>query len=345
MILDAFSGIDGWGEGARQLGLDSIGIELNPDAARSGTLAGHRVVRADVTDYPAEPFIGRVEGFVAGPPCQAFSRAGTRAGIEDAAFLHRAALTVGAHPASYAELIEHDWIDWRASLVLEPLRFVHAIEPEWIALEQVTDVLPLWETYAIVLRGWGYATWTGVLNTADYGVPQTRTRAILMASRRQAIVQPPEPTHAPTDETTTLFSELAPYITMAEALGWGLIDAPSATVVATSGAGGPRPLDGGAGARDAILRAQNEGRWVFSRPATAICADYRVFSPTHHANRESGEGSRNDGSVQIEPHEALILQGFPPDYPLVGNRTSQFQQVGNAWCPAAAAAVIRQLRS
>ena len=64
-----------------------------------------------------------------------------------------------------------------AALVAEPARYVHACTPEWVALEQVPAVLPLWKVYAAELRRMGYSAWCGKLNAADYGVPQTRERA------------------------------------------------------------------------------------------------------------------------------------------------------------------------
>ena len=62
--------------------------------------------------------------------------------------------------------------------------------------------------------------WTGELNTADYGVPQTRKRAILIASRVRRVTAP-APTHSQHDHGDDLFGEsLAPWVSMAEALGW-----------------------------------------------------------------------------------------------------------------------------
>ena len=86
-----------------------------------------------------------------------------------------------------------DWTEWedpRSHLVTQPVRWVRDLHPEWVALEEVPAVLGLWQHFARILRGMGYSAWTGVLMAADYGVPQTRERAILMASR-VATVHPP----------------------------------------------------------------------------------------------------------------------------------------------------------
>lgn len=71
-------------------------------------------------------------------------------------------------------------------------------------MEEVPDVLPLWRQYAAILRAWGFSMWTGILNAADYGVPQTRKRAILLASRVRT-AEPPAPTHARAAEPESLF--------------------------------------------------------------------------------------------------------------------------------------------
>ena len=105
------------------------------------------------------------------------------------------------------------------------MRYLHALntvgEPDWVAMEEVPDVLPLWKQYAAVLRGWGFSVWYGILNAADFGVPQTRRQAILLASRVRT-AQPPMPTHAQVAEPESLFGPgRARWVSMAKALGWG----------------------------------------------------------------------------------------------------------------------------
>ena len=145
--------------------------------------------------------------------------------------------------------------------MLEPLRFAFDLRPEWIAFEQVPPVLDLWQAFAEHLRYVGYSAWAGVLNAADFGVPQTRRRAFLLASRVRQ-VNPPEPTHAPPGETESLFGSLAPWVTMAQALGWGMTARPYLTVACSSETGGPdMEKVGGSGARRQLYDEQASGRW------------------------------------------------------------------------------------
>lgn len=78
--------------------------------------------------------------------------------------------------------------------------------------------------------------WCGVLSAEQYGVPQTRKRAILVASL-DGPVGPPVPTHQAyvsgrdAQAEPDLFADPLPLpVSMAEALGWGLPDRPSWTV-------------------------------------------------------------------------------------------------------------------
>lgn len=219
-VVDLFGGPGGWEEALHQLGIEAVGVEFDRWACATRRAAGHRTVEADVSHCdPADHAPAR--GVIASPPCQAFSTAGKQHGRRhvDALLAAIAAQDWRARPAR----------DPRVWLVLEVGRWVEWLMPEWVALEQVPAVLPLWEAYAALLDGWGYSTWCGVLNAADYGVPQIRKRAVLMASRTRAVAAP-RPTHSSDG------GELAKWVTMGAALGWtsGSVGFPRADDVGTS---------------------------------------------------------------------------------------------------------------
>lgn len=379
MITDLFAGPGGVDEGLRLLGVtDVVGIEWDADACSTAEAAGHERVQADVAEL--DPHDHPAEGLWASPPCQAWSMAGKRTAQADQARLGRHVEKCRGGWKPYAPA---DYADPRTPLVLEPLRWADALCPRWLALEQVPPVLDLWGHYADVLRGWGYAVWCGVLNAADYGVPQTRRRAILM-SRRDGPVEPPEPTHAQHPEPEGLFGAATlPWVTMAEALdwpearwGWVRPDgehrshttaAPAPTVCGArapqwqprQGAGGYFVAAGETGEgrpRDpdespaATLSAKGTAYWVHERPATSVCADPRLSPPGYRGRPDdyADDGTylaerSMDNAVRVTVEQAAVLQGFAADYPWRGSKTSRFAQVGNAVPPPLAAAVCGEL--
>jgi DNA (cytosine-5)-methyltransferase 1 len=244
MIVDLFAGPGGWSEGLRMLGLSDIGIELDAAACATRSAARHRTIRADVTTYPTAPFVGKTWGLIASPPCQDFSVAGKMAGRTGE----------------------------KGQLIDDVPRWVDDLRPEWVALEQVPPALEVWQEFAFLFRSWGYSVWCGILNAADYGVPQTRKRAILVASRVRPAL-PPLPTHE-RNAQEALFDTRLPWVSMAQALGW------------TSDVGFPRLDDTGTsedGYRERDWRSSDE-------PAFALTEKARSWVRRERSGDRSEEG-------------------------------------------------------
>lgn len=166
--------------------------------------------------------------------------AGKREGIKDQARVFDLCGTWAADPT--VPKPTEGWNDERSPLAAEPMRWAATLRPELMAWEQVPPVLDLWSHCATLLGALGYSTWTGILSAERYGVPQTRKRAILLASR-VGQVHPPHPTHQayvagePARHDFTLEGEILPWVSMAEALGWTAFN-PSNGRTRTDG-GGP----------------------------------------------------------------------------------------------------------
>lgn len=234
-----------------------------------------------------------VTGMIASPPCPTFSAAGQHAGmlilpelaeaIEDALageprLAHhrkRMVRAIRAHLFQTTKLTRtarsrRAWDETaEAALIVQPARWIAALRPTYIAMEQVPPALPLWREYECHLRAMGYSVWTGLLSAERYGVPQTRKRAILMASLAGA-VSPPQPTHQkyvpgePAREEWTLDGAIEPWVSMAEALGWGMTARPYPVIASGRSTGGPdKEKVGGSGARETLYEEQAAGRWKF----------------------------------------------------------------------------------
>lgn len=235
--LEDFAGPGGWDEGARLIGLRFYGIDYDKGACETARAAGHEREQTDVTAHRS-PSWARGKGHVSSPSCTLFSMAGSGIGrlvidvlaegisrifAGDDPDAVRAKTQDAIYPVALADVersnakrkADQQWsadkvadkarLDAKiAALVLEPARRIVELDPEWIAMEQVPEVLPLWQIYVRELRARGYSAWTCVLCAADYGVPQTRERAVLGASRTRRI-QPPEPTHSEHGDDGDLF--------------------------------------------------------------------------------------------------------------------------------------------
>lgn len=276
LVVDLFAGPGGWDVGAWSLGIEPLGIEFDDAACDTRDAAGLHTLQADIGELDPSDF-GPIDGLIASPPCQAFSMAGKGEG--------RKAIDL------YCELIERydgsvtdedlapikdACADERAHLVLEPLRWAFALDPDWIACEQVEPVLPIWEAMGGALRKRGYSTWAGVLSSEQYGVPQTRRRAFLIASKLGPVAMP-KPTHrrfiAPRaklhdKQEDSLFDAgertrivhpddrgLLPWVSMAEALGWADGPSPSPSVTGGGGESGGVEVFASKGARHRVASA------------------------------------------------------------------------------------------
>lgn len=360
---DGFAGAGGWDLAAQALGITARGIENMPQARATRDAAGLVTIHDDVWTFKPD---GKAEGKIDSPPCQTFSAAGSGSGrkaLED--------VLRGIRDGYYRDLDHLHFLglevgDERTALVLTPLHFATQHPYEWLAWEQVPTVLPVWEACAEVLRGQGWHVWTGLLHAEQYGVPQTRKRAFLLASRRRPVT-PPTPTHSRYYSRTPakLDPGVAKWVSMAEALGWGLSERPAPTVTgggtetggaepiaklarytsradwcaSPSGITGPvhRPVTHPAAT---VTGAGNyethRPDWCFNRPATTVVGSFRpdVIAAPGYRTTVSRQNAPN--SVRVTVAEAGVLQSFPADYPWQGTQGKQYLQCGNAVPPGLA---------
>ncbi|MFJ7897425.1 DNA cytosine methyltransferase [Streptomyces anthocyanicus] len=366
-VLDLFAGPGGLDVAGHRLGIPSLGIEWDKSACLTRYAAGLDTLHADVGAVRRESFESlppEINVLAGGPPCQTYSVAGKGAGREalDEVKEFIARLMAGEPDEEIDKDLEN-LSDPRTALVLEPLRYaIQATRSpnrghrpyDVIVLEQVPAVRALWNRYAEVLQeiglpdGTKYKVVVDVLRTETYGVPQTRSRAVLIA-RREGLGEPflPDATHrayearawnrrnlgaaAPTIQPTLYDPEVPEP-------GEGPTKNDSLEHWTSMGDALAEPVGTHPGRRTPFLIRSNYGssgipgrRGVRTdrQPATTVTgriSRFVVFEPVgDHHQHVVCEGPR------FSMNEAGMLQSFPPDYPWSGK--AQAQQVGNAVPP------------
>jgi DNA (cytosine-5)-methyltransferase 1 len=303
-ILELFSGIHGPGHAMRDLDLGpSVGFETNADAAATARLNGFNVIEKDLSLLdPKASVDDEVTGIWASPPCQTYSHLGKLAELEDP----------------------------RGQLVFEPIRWVRSLMPEWLACEQVQKVLPIWQDMVKDLEDLGYSACAFVMQGEQFGLPQTRTRAMLMASRTRT-VNPPEPSFKEHKHPIykQVESSLPDPTTMREAL---------------AAAGLPlKERENWISLGQDIKKGKYLHRSV-DLPCPTIST--RSASQWILKNEDSvHDYSTHERGINFKPtvDQMKVLQGFPADMPISGNKTSQNRQIGNACPPTMALPILKSL--
>ncbi|GAA0953551.1 DNA cytosine methyltransferase [Actinocorallia libanotica] len=313
-IVDLFAGPGGLDVAAELLGISTIGLEWSSAACKTRRAAGLETKEGDVRSRCPEDFPD-ASILTGGPPCQTFTVAGTGSGrkaLDDV--LQYLDLMLEAKDVHELKNIQEDLSnksEERTGLVLEPLRWaLHAVMEgnpyNTIVLEQVPAVLPVWQAYRRALESKGYKADCGILRAEQFGVPQTRRRAVLIARLCDDPVSLPLPTHRPYQKGVPQNegdTSLAPWRSMTDILP----HKGEFYVISNYGTGG-NPRD--------------RGRRDHREPSATVTG--KIFR-----NRLC----RPDGTElgRFSPEEAGILQSFPPKYPWRGQDTGQ--QIGNAVPP------------
>ncbi|MGX7759902.1 DNA cytosine methyltransferase [Streptomyces angustmyceticus] len=363
-VLDLFAGPGGLDVAGHTLDIPSLGIEWDRSACLTRYAAGLDTLHADVSAVRRDSFESlppEINVLAGGPPCQTYSVAGHGAGRQalDRVKEYIERLMAGESGQEIDEDLK-TLPDPRTALVLEPLRYaIQAIRSpnrehrpyDVIVLEQVPAVAPLWEHYAKVLEETGlpdgtkYKVVVDILDTETYGVPQTRSRAVLIA-RREGLGEPslPAPTHrgyeakewdrkngtcepdraADQVHQPALYESITASKSDADLRPWRSMRDALAKPVG-SHPGRPTPFL----VRSNYGSSGNPGRRgvrIDQQPAATVTGRISRFVVFEHLDENIvREGPR------FSMNEAGMLQSFPPDYPWSG--TAQAQQVGNAVPP------------
>jgi DNA (cytosine-5)-methyltransferase 1 len=277
-VLDYCAGIGGWTVALRRRGLHSLAIE-NAKWPRQALLDNDiEIVWDDLTTLPLSLLDRPLAGIVGSFPCQPFSQ--------------------NIKGTTTADMLR----DPRAKLMHIGLGHLLWARPPFVCLENVPRAQVLMRVIADALIAVGYSAEVKVFNTANYGLPQTRKRALLVARKDGLPVAWPEPTHIDEVNGVGGAQGCKPWVTLSEAVG--------------------RKFTG--------LQS-----WGNTQPAPTVVGS---FKPEMHAPpvyRGYGSCSRqNDpGAIELTLDERMMLQGFPKGWKLAGPKTAQDLEIGNSLPP------------
>ena len=355
-VIDLFAGCGGMTEGFRSArkGFEPVAaVEWNLFAAATyaANFGEAHTCWTDIVEFQDVP---KADVVVGGPPCQGFSNLGSK-----------------------------DPDDPRNTLWREYTRVVLEANPQLFILENVDRFSRTPEFGMLLdelrfgrLKRWKWHT-AGVLNAADYGVPQRRSRTILIASRVGPVAHP-SPTHA-----KIASRPFKPWSTTASAIE-GLperldtIDLPNESVEMfgksipgifkmTDLHFGRRPtlrsldrydhIPPGGGRFDLPDHLLPDcwankptgttdvmGRMRWDQPSLTIRTEF--YKPEKgrylHPQWDASDPTRRVNRV-ITHQEAALLQTFPSDFMWCGSKIEIARQIGNAVPPLLARALAKSV--
>jgi DNA (cytosine-5)-methyltransferase 1 len=343
-LISLFAGAGGLDYGFEAAGYHTA-IALEMDHYACETLRQARnwsVIERDIFDVPSGEILeigglkpGEADVLIGGPPCQPFSKSGYwvngKAGrLEDPR---------SGTLAAYMRVVE-DTLP-RVFLLenVEGLTYSDKAEGLQLLVARIREINKKTKS--------NYRPYSTVLKAADYGVPQLRTRFIMIASREGEEFTFPPPTHCPIESDQLNLPHMQTYRTSWDAIAD--VTPQNDEDVVTRGKwadllpsipegenylwhterGGGLPLFGWRRRYWSFLLklAKNWPSWTIqAQPGPAT-------GPFHWENR------------RLSMREMCRLQTFPDDVSIVGKRTSIQRQIGNAVPSLLAEVLARSIKT
>lgn len=304
-VVDLFCGAGGMSLGFHEAGFQTVlGVDFNESAVETfnANLGGARFI--DIRQIPRFP---RADVVVGGPPCQGFSAIG-----------------------------ERNAKDPRNQMWREYMRCLRESAPQVFVMENVPPFLRSREfvQFQKEVKKLGYEVASGVLNAADYGVPETRRRAIVIGSRVGTPSLPP-----PTHRNPEIASQLPAWKTLKVALQ-GLQAVPDGKNHHLAPAHDARTLD-------CIRKGRPWSSQVWQSGGAYQRLSWEEPSPTIRTGVAPSQGRfvHPEQDRGITPREAARIQSFPDDFEFHGTKTEVLRQIGNAVPPALAAQLGTHVKS
>jgi DNA (cytosine-5)-methyltransferase 1 len=222
-------------------------------------------------------------------------------------------------------------------------RLASRLNPEFVVMENVPELLAAryWPFFVAARRVFvraGYHVRARIYNMAEFGVPQERFRAVIIASKR--------PFSMPSG-----FLDRVNFRTVRQAIGhlppvhpgeklprypmhFTAWHRPSTirTIKQVPKVGGSRPFEAGP---DSLRRAYyRQGKEAFEDVYGRLHWDRPSITITHYSrNPASGRFVHPEQHRGLSAMEAALLQGFPKKYWFEGSLDDKFRQIGDAVPP------------
>lgn len=334
-IIDLFCGCGGLSKGFEMAGFEvKAAIDLWDDAIKTfnHNHKGNVAVCEDIHNWDDEYLESIMKeedicGIVGGPPCQGYSTVGTR-----------------------------DVNDPRNHLYKEYCRIVEKVKPDFFVIENVKGLLTLSNGAFkddIINRfsALGYIVKHMVLNAADYGVPQNRYRVFFVGTRSEKFEFP-----KPFNFKVTTYEALSDLPSFDKNYKNEYICEPSNEYqrkmrIATKGLFNHEPTNHTEATVKIISMIKDGGSikdlpdeyWNVRKYNKAF---QRMYSLGQSNTVDTGHRNYFHYSENRIPsvRENARLQSFPDDFIILGSKTSQYKQVGNAVPPLLAYAVAKAIK-
>lgn len=338
-VIDLFAGVGGLSLGFEMKGFQVLLANEYDESIAAAYKVNHKstdMIVGDITkldlDKTFGAYKGKVDVVIGGPPCQGFSQKGQRKTIHDE----------------------------RNFLFKYYVAVVKLISPKYFVMENVPNLLTAEGGYfrkeiEELFNSMGYSLEYGVLNAADYGVPQNRRRAVIIGK----LGEPAPKLPCAQKKTVTIWdaiSDLAylesgegeneqAYRMAAESDYEKLLRKNSKILynhVATKHS--PLALERLAlippNAGKEVLPKEHLTKSIYSGTWTRMKKDeISVTITTRFDTPSSGKFTHPFLNRAITVREAARIQSFPDTFKFVGNKGSQMKQVGNAVPPLLASAI------
>lgn len=320
LVVDLFAGAGGMTQGFHSAGFKSLlAIDFDKDSCLTykDNFPETEVICdniANVDNDSIRKLVGEagVDVIIGGPPCQGFSALGKQ--LSD---------------------------DPRNKLWQEYLRIVRFLSPRVWIMENVPEILKSQEFEEVkkMADELGYSLEARILNSANYGVPQRRQRAIIIASKKPGLKHPIPTNHNP-EEDNLFNQDIKPWRTVREAFAglslkpdsenWHVGRNATETSVKRYAAvplGGnrfdlPYELQPNCWRKKKTGSTDVFGRLWWDKPSLTIRTEF--YKP------EKGRYLHPSENRPITLREGARLQTFPDSFKFVGSQTSVGRQIGNA---------------